>query len=101
MATGQPSSNGKPYLLPERPLQTLDEYMAAGGMQGLKRALSLSPQGVIAEIKKSGLRGRGGAGFPVGIKWASIAGDPCPTKYVRSEERRVGKECRSRWWPDH
>ena len=82
MATGQPSSNGKPYLLPEKPVQSLDEYVAMGGMQGLKRALSMSPQEVVAEIKKSGLRGRGGAGFPVGIKWASISSDPCPTKYV-------------------
>src|SRR5579864_7066060 len=82
MASGQPSSNGKPYLLPEKQIQSLDEYVSLGGLQGLKKSLSMSPQAVIAEIKKSGLRGRGGAGFPVGIKWASIASDPCPTKFV-------------------
>src|SRR5579875_515754 len=78
----QASRNGKPYLLPEKPLKSLDDYVAIGGLEGLKRARSMTREGVIAEIRKSGLRGRGGAGFPVGIKWASIAADPCPTKYV-------------------
>ena len=44
--------------------------------------VGMSADAVIAEIKKSGLRGHGGAGFPVGIKWASLASDPCPTKYL-------------------
>ncbi|OGP61271.1 MAG: NADH dehydrogenase [Deltaproteobacteria bacterium RBG_13_61_14] len=47
----------------------LDHYLAHDGYVGLKRALSLSPDEVIAEVKTSGLRGRGGAGFPTGQKW--------------------------------
>ncbi|HKF53605.1 MAG TPA: hypothetical protein VKB26_14920, partial [Candidatus Acidoferrales bacterium] len=82
METSQASQNGKNYLLPDRMLQSLDEYVALGGLQALKKAVSMPREAVIGEIKKSGLRGRGGAGFPVAIKWNSISSDPCPTKYV-------------------
>ncbi len=82
METSQASRNGKPYLLPDKPLQSLDDYIAIGGLKALEKARSMPREAVIAEVKKSGLRGRGGAGFPVGIKWASIASDPCPTKFV-------------------
>ena len=82
MDTSQASRNGKPYLLPDKPLQSLDDYIAIGGLKGLEKARSMTADAVIAEVKKSGFRGRGGAGFPVGIKWASIASDPCLTKYV-------------------
>ncbi len=58
------------YLLPEKPITSAEEYAKTGGWKGLERALSMSPEAVIDEIKKSGLRGRGGAGFPTGIKWA-------------------------------
>jgi NADH-quinone oxidoreductase subunit F len=37
---------------------------------------------IVAEVKKSRLRGRGGTGFPTGLKWAGVAHDPCPTKYL-------------------
>ncbi len=52
--------------------RTLDEYVAAGGGRGLDVALGASPDAVIVEVVKSGLRGRGGAGFPTGEKWRSI-----------------------------
>ncbi len=58
-----------------RPL-SLADYAATGGWAGLKRALSLPPEQVIAEVTQSGLRGRGGAGFPAGIKWQTVAGAP-------------------------
>lgn len=45
------------------------EYEQFGGYDGLKKALSMSPEAVVEEIKQSGLRGRGGAGFPTGVKW--------------------------------
>ena len=51
-----------------------DDYEAHGGLAGLRRALELSPAEVVAEVTDSGLRGRGGAGFPAGIKWR-----PCST----------------------
>jgi len=61
---------------------TLAEYEAGGGYRALRRALEQSPAAVIAEVKASGLVGRGGAAFPTGVKWegaAQAAGDP---KYV-------------------
>jgi len=59
--------------LPE--YRTLDGYLAKGGYEGLKAALSMDRQGIIDHIKASGLRGRGGAGFPTWIKWNGIAKD--------------------------
>jgi NADH:ubiquinone oxidoreductase subunit F (NADH-binding) len=52
--------------------RSLEEYAAAGGGRGLDVALGASPDAVIGEVAKSGLRGRGGAGFPTGSKWRSI-----------------------------
>ena len=54
--------------------ESIDEYIAAGGYQALAKALgSMTPQDVIEEVTKSGLRGRGGAGFPAGKKWSQVA----------------------------
>ncbi|MBV1690267.1 formate dehydrogenase [Novosphingobium sp. G106] len=64
-----------------RPL-SLDDYIATGGWAGLTRARSLAPQDVIAEVVQSGLRGRGGAGFPAGIKWKTVAEAPGRRKYI-------------------
>ena len=57
-------------------------YIANGGYDGLSRALKMKPQEVIDEIKKSGLRGRGGAGFPTGVKWQFCYDAPGKTKYI-------------------
>jgi NADH-quinone oxidoreductase subunit F len=51
---------------------TIDGYLKTGGYEGLRAALNLSPQDVIETVKASGLRGRGGAGFPTGMKWDFI-----------------------------
>lgn len=64
-----------------RPLN-LQDYAATGGWQGLARARAMDPLAVIAEVSGSGLRGRGGAGFPVGIKWQTVASAPGATKYI-------------------
>jgi NADH:ubiquinone oxidoreductase subunit F (NADH-binding) len=68
-------------LLVER--RTLADYLAAGGGRGLSRAQAMSPAEVIAEVQRSGLRGRGGAGFPTGKKWESVTtGGGGGTRYV-------------------
>jgi formate dehydrogenase iron-sulfur subunit len=61
---------------------SLDAYRAHGGYKGLERALSLMPGGIVDEVAKSGLRGRGGAGFPTGIKWKTVLEAPSGQKYI-------------------
>jgi len=59
------------------------QYIATGGYEGLHKAItSMNPTDVIEEVKKSGLRGRGGAAFPTGVKWSFLVGSPGPTKYI-------------------
>ena len=61
----------------------VDQYIARGGFAGLDKALSsMEPADVIEEIKSAGLRGRGGAAFPTGVKWGFLAGNPSPVKYI-------------------
>jgi formate dehydrogenase iron-sulfur subunit len=61
---------------------SLDDYRNAGGLAGLKRALEIGPATILDEITKSGLRGRGGAGFPAGIKWKGAAEAKGDRKYL-------------------
>src|SRR5690606_23794650 len=61
-----------PRLLADPPVATLDEHVARGGGGGLRRALELGPEATIDELRRAGLRGRGGAGFPTAIKWRSV-----------------------------
>jgi formate dehydrogenase iron-sulfur subunit len=61
---------------------SLDDYRAHGGYKGLARALTLTPQDIVEEVARSGLRGRGGAGFPTGIKWRTAAEARGDVKYV-------------------
>jgi NADH-quinone oxidoreductase subunit F len=64
---------------PER----IEDYIATGGYEALRKVLSqMTPEEVISEIKKSGLRGRGGAGFPTGVKWEFCRNSPGEQKYM-------------------
>lgn len=69
-------------LLTDAPVVSVDAYLALGGGRGLTAARERSPDEVIEQIRLSGLRGRGGAGFPTGIKWRTVRDDPCPTRFV-------------------
>ena len=63
--------------------ESIDEYIATGGYRALMRALNeMTPAEVVQEISASGLRGRGGAGYPTGLKWATVARVAGATKYV-------------------
>jgi NADH-quinone oxidoreductase subunit F len=53
-------------------IKFLDTYVANGGYDSFKKALAMEPDAIINEIKVSGLRGRGGAGFPTHIKWSAV-----------------------------
>jgi NADH:ubiquinone oxidoreductase subunit F (NADH-binding) len=60
--------------------ESADDYIKVGGYKGLEKARSMGPKALIEEVKKSGLRGRGGAGFNTGMKWSFVP--PSETKYV-------------------
>jgi formate dehydrogenase iron-sulfur subunit len=61
---------------------SIDDYRAHGGYEGLTRALALTPAAIVEEVTQSGLRGRGGAGFPTGIKWKTVLDTGPVQKYI-------------------
>ena len=58
------------------------DFVAHGGLLGVRRALSISPAEIVGEVLASGLRGRGGAGFPTGIKWQAVHEAPAGPRYI-------------------
>jgi NADH-quinone oxidoreductase subunit F len=60
----------------------LDEYLSRGGFKGLKNALSMQPGEIVEAVKSSGIKGRGGAGFPTGKKWETVAAQISDEKYL-------------------
>ena len=60
----------------------LDDYAGHGGLAGLRRAIGMDGAAIVAEVTASGLRGRGGAGFPTGIKWKTVAEAVADQKYI-------------------
>jgi len=60
----------------------VDDYQAHGGLTGLRRALGMTQSEIVDEVTKSGLRGRGGAGFPTGIKWKTVSEAQADQKYI-------------------
>src|SRR5256885_15175981 len=77
--------------------QSIGTYVANEGYQGLERALGMSPDEIINEVKASGLRGRGGAGFPTGMKWSFVPKNSPKPKYimVNADESEPGT-CKDR-----
>ena len=61
---------------------SLEDWRAHGGGRGLDAALASAPAAIVDAVTRSGLRGRGGAGFPTGIKWRTVLETPAPQKYV-------------------
>jgi formate dehydrogenase iron-sulfur subunit len=61
---------------------SLSDYVSHGGFEGLKKALAMTGAAIVAEVTESGLRGRGGAGFPTGIKWKTVHDAKSDQKYV-------------------
>src|SRR3954466_4173159 len=70
------------FLLGPAPYSSLTEYRAATGADAVALARASTPAALLAVVAESGLRGRGGAGFPAGTKWKSIASHPCPVRSV-------------------
>ena len=64
------------FLLPEAPVEKLDTYLESGGGKGVEAARQLGPEATVDELRASGLRGRGGGGFPTGAKWAGVVAQP-------------------------
>ncbi|TXH83416.1 MAG: formate dehydrogenase [Rhizobium sp.] len=62
--------------------RSVEDYQAHDGYKGLERALILGSEGILADVKTSGLRGRGGAGFPTAIKWTTVAQTEADQKYI-------------------
>jgi NADH-quinone oxidoreductase subunit F len=76
---------------------SIGTYLATGGYQGLEKARSMKPEEIIEEVKISGLRGRGGAGFPTGMKWSFVPRTSPKPKYivVNADESEPGT-CKDR-----
>ncbi|HVN49529.1 MAG TPA: NADH-quinone oxidoreductase subunit NuoF [Bacteroidota bacterium] len=83
----------EPVILPRiSDLHKIDVYRVNGGYEALKKALAMKPEDVTDEVKKSGLRGRGGACFPTGLKWTFMPKQSKKTKYlcVNGDESEPG-----------
>ncbi len=61
---------------------SIDKYLELDGYTSVRKAIALGPEGIIAEMKASNLRGRGGAGFPTGLKWSFVPKQSAKPKYV-------------------
>src|ERR1051325_2669901 len=70
------------WLIPDSPYASYKAYLAATGPSAVITARGMDPDRVLQEVQCSGLRGRGGAGFPTGVKWRTLRQHPCETRSV-------------------
>ncbi len=82
--------------------QSIDTYLATGGYEAFRKALEMTPEEIIEEVKASNLRGRGGAGFPTGMKWGFVPRESPLPKYVvvNADEGEPGT-CKDRLLMEH
>ena len=73
---------------------TLASYTSTGGYEGLRKALAMSPEEVVETVKASGLRGRGGAGFPTGVKWGFLPDNGAPRYLVVNADESEPGTCK-------
>ena len=66
-------------------IEGYDVYRQKGGYASVEKALKMAPNDIVEEVKKSGLRGRGGAGFPTGMKWKMCIRDRCMTSELQEQ----------------
>ena len=69
--------------------RTYDGWVKRGGYEALRKALGMSREAIVEEVKASGLRGRGGAGFPTGLKWSFMPKEVVQAALPRLQRRRV------------
>ncbi|MBY6277289.1 NADH-quinone oxidoreductase subunit NuoF [Symbiobacterium thermophilum] len=77
-------------------LTNIDVYEAQGGYQALRKALAMEPQAIVEEVKKANLRGRGGAGFPAGVKWGFLPNDGRPRYLTVNADESEPGTCNNR-----
>ncbi len=77
-------------------LTNIDVYEAQGGYQGLRKALTMEPLAIVDEVKKANLRGRGGAGFPAGVKWGFLPNDGRPRYLTVNADESEPGTCNNR-----
>ncbi len=77
-------------------LTNIDVYEAQGGYEGLRKALTMEPQAIVEEVKASNLRGRGGAGFPTGVKWGFLPNDGRPRYLTVNADESEPGTCNNR-----
>src|SRR5262245_31160251 len=84
--------------------RNIADYEAMGGYKILRTALGRKPEEIVAEVKASNLRGRGGAGFPTGVKWGFIPGDAKNVHLVCNADESEPGTCKDRelmYWDPH